>query len=272
MSSRDELLLLDKELQIRKLNMLYTEYLTSKNKLVQRIRQEITTLRNQVGKLSKDNFEQQAYLDAKVENLNSFRDTVENATLFEQLSPWWVYEFSISCIGTTLYIRHINTAEIEGEEDNEWLTIYDYDATYRLIQNNCRLLSTEEYATSRNVAPSTIRVWIRRGKLRSAVKIGNAWKIPELSPPIKRGYTEASYSWETYLDGIPEEYAFLKKPGNLIIRQNSNKQGFTAIIFNMCDTFRKELHFSNAEAEKFESMLIANPSVLYTGDTTYIRQ
>lgn len=272
MSSRDELCLFDEDLQRKKLEMLSMEYITSKNTLLQRIYQEKKTVYAQINRLRGADLEQQAYLEAKVENLDSFYEIVKNAVLFNQLAPWWVYEFSISCIGTALYIRHIDTSEIEGEEDNEWLTIYSYDATYRLIQNECRLLSAEEYAASRNAAPATVRVWIRRGKLRSAVKIGNSWKIPELSPPIKRGYTKASYSWETYLNGIPEKYASLKEPGNLIIRQDYDKQGFTALIFNMHDTCRKELHLSNAEAEKFESMLIANPAVLYTGDTTYIRQ
>lgn len=264
--------MLDEELQDRKLKMLQMEYITSKYKLVNCIRQEAKTVRGQISRLAKDDLEQRAYLEAKAENLDSFCRTVEGAALFEQLDAWWVYEFSISCTGTVLYIRHIDTAEIEGDEGNEWLTIYEYDATYRLIQNECRLLSADEYATSRNAAAATVRVWIRRGKLRSAIKTGNAWKIPELTPPIKRGYSEASYSWEMYLDGIPDEYEALKEPGNLIIRQNNDKQGFTALLFDTYDVRRKEIHLSNADAEKFELMLIANPAVRYTGDTKYIRQ
>ena len=75
-----------------------------------------------------------------------------------------------------------------------------------------------------------------------------------------------------YLDGIPDEYEALKEPGNLIIRQNNDKQGFTALLFDTYDVRRKEIHLSNADAEKFELMLIANPAVRYTGDTKYIRQ
>lgn len=272
MSGRDELLRLDEELQSRKLEMLRMEYITSKHKLVKTIQRETNTIRSQISRLSEDDLEYRSYLEAKVENLENFCETVLSATLFDQLDNWWVYEFSIGCMGTALYIRHIESADIEGEEDNQWLTIYEYDATYRLLQNECRLMSADEFAIARNAAAATVRVWIRRGKIRSAVKMGTLWKIPELTPPFKRGYTKASYSWDSYLDGIPKDYESIIEPGNLIIRQDEDRKGFTVLVFNTNDIQRKTLHLSNANAEKFETMLIANPAIKYTGEIKYIRQ
>ena len=50
-----------------------------------------------------------------------------------------------------------------------------------------------------------VRQWIRRGKLRSAVKAGSEWRIPELSEIIGRGYRRGTFHWDDKLSDVPEE-------------------------------------------------------------------
>lgn len=61
-----------------------------------------------------------------------------------------------------------------SEEDKKWHTskylVEDEDFT--IHQTNARLLSLEEYGGVYGVAADTVRQWIRRGKIRSAVKLG----------------------------------------------------------------------------------------------------
>ena len=272
MSSREELLDLDESYVQQKLELLHTDFITSKYELIRRIRREAKTVHSQAARYACEGREDVAYYEAKADNLDSFAEIVEAAVLFDHLPDWWIYEFSIGCMGTALYIRHVGDADISGEEDNPWLTINDFDATYRLLQNPCALLSTEEYAAARKAAAGTVRVWIRRGKLRSAVKVGNAWKIPELAAPLKRGFSDASYEWGTFLEGIPDEFEFLREPGNLTIRKVGRGQDTHIFVYESDDFERKEQHLSQIEVEKLEAILIANPAVIYTGDTEYFRQ
>ena len=60
--------------------------------------------------------------------------------------------------------------------------------TFELVTVPSALLSVEEYAAVYNVSVTTVRQWIRRGKIRSAIKNGCEWSIPELAAVSGRGY------------------------------------------------------------------------------------
>ena len=64
----------------------------------------------------------------------------------------------------------------------------------------------EEYAAATNTEAVTVRQWIRRGKLRNALKIGSEWRIPEITDPPRRGYTPVSYYNKGGLIAFPKEF------------------------------------------------------------------
>ena len=277
MSGRDEMIEFDEDLQREKLEHFQQEYIVSKNGLLQRIQQIINRTDGRIGRTPTDNIEMKEYLASKRENLKEFKRLVNSSPLFEYLDDWWCYEFTIGSTGTALYLRHVSLAEIDGvdpEADHQtgWLTIEEYDARYKLLECKCRYLTSEEFAEERGAAMNTVRVWIRRGKIRSAMKIGNAWMIPELTAPFKRGFTQARYQWSTYLSGVPSGFEFISEPGEVMIRQTDSKGKFV-VSYNAQDGARsKDNVVDSTSVESLELYLIAQPAVEYTGDLEIVRQ
>ena len=250
MSGRVELLEMDEELRFRKLELFRQEYIVSKTSLIHRIGDIIRRTEGQISRLPKEDTQTRRYLVAKKCNLQDFQETVGSTPLFEFLDDWWCYEFAIGSLGTALYLRHVALAEIEGDEDNPWLSIEEYDARFKIIESRCTFLTTDEFAEERGVAPATIRVWIRRGKIRSAMKIGNGWMVPELTPPIKRGFTTGRYEWNVYLGNVPSGLEWISAPGEITIRQSTDKTKFIVWYCRKDGTGLKDHILDGTETEK----------------------
>ena len=150
--------------------------------------------------------------------LQRFSDKVNESVLFEQLEDYWIYTICISLDGATLDIEHI--AEIH---ENKSISC---DQEYRLISVGAHMLSVEEYAQAYGVNEGTVRQWIRRGKLRSAVKTGRTWKIPELDEISHRGFESAVYMWFKRLEDLPEKYEFLNNYSTILINQDMDNKEF----------------------------------------------
>lgn len=268
MSSREELLLLDEDLQQKKREMFEQRYATSKWRLLNRIDGIIQNLNRRAGEKNATE-EQIAYFNAKRAFLQEFRHEVDSTPLFNSLEDWWYYSFSVSSREAVLYLNHCALIEIEGEEDNEYLGRPDVDAEFQLIRVKAPVLTADEFAHSRGVASPTIRVWIRRGKLRSAYKLGNTWMIPAITEPVGRGYSAARYRWSVNLEQIPSHFDYLKlsKPGEIMFHQfYDDKSKYSVTRYIEDDLLMGEFTLSATEVEKLEAFLIANPLVEYVGD------
>lgn len=269
MSSRQELIDNDPELNFRKRELFEQRYATNKYRILSRIDQVIKMFEGQVQRKDKDDPEI-PNLQAKIRYLHEFKSKVSATTLPEGMDGWWAYSFSLGAQGAVLYLRHYEGCDIEGEEDNEYISMWNQDAEFPLVTVHAILLSAEEFASQHHVAAPTIRVWIRRGKIRSAVKVGNTWKIPELASPISRSYESASYQWSIPLEDVPDVYATFKGPGMITISQDrQNKQMFELMHYDEEELRIGEFKVSSKDAEKLEAFLIAHPNVSYIGDTQY---
>ena len=107
MSGREELLELDESLQQRKLELFRQEYIVTRYDLERHIRQEIITTERRLARMRKSSPDMEPYLFAKIRNLEEFERLVKRSPLFDHLDNWWSYEFTISNLGTTLYLRHV---------------------------------------------------------------------------------------------------------------------------------------------------------------------
>ena len=267
----------DEEYERQKIELFRQEYIVSKTDLLRRIDNSVRLTRSQISRTSSDNYEQLHYLEAKYNNLAKFQRLVDSSPLFKHLEDWWCYEYSISSIGTVLFLRHVASADIDGfdpdaDHQTGWLTIEEYDAKYKLIDCRCNYLTTEDFAAQRGVVANTIRVWIRRGKIRTATKIGNAWMIPELTPPFKRGFTNAEYMWDDYLNDIIPEYEEIIAPGTISIYKSQNNGSFIARYASQDNTERREYTLTVPELERLELSLISNPLVEFISDQEIIKQ
>lgn len=200
--------------------------------------------------------------------LHTFKDKIANAILFDELHDWWVYDYDLEYDRFVLSIDHVKQIEVNEEDvhPHNWIK----DASYPLVGFSFKTLSAGEYADLYGVGDGTVRQWIRRGKLRTATKIGNEWRIPVLTVPPGRGYDGAQYIWHEEMEDLPEEYSYLNdyKLATFYPDQE-DKDKFHVILVSKktvsCDetSNNKELILNVKEREKLELIMIARPEIRY---------
>ncbi len=201
--------------------------------------------------------------------LHTFRDRIKEAVLFDDLPDWWIYDYDLEYDRFNLSMVHVKEIEIDEEKIHSlgWLC----DASYPLIGFGFKTLTAGEYAKLYGVGDGTVRQWIRRGKLRTASKIGNEWRIPILTVPPGRGYEGAQYIWHEDIEGLPEEYSYINDYKlATFFPDKEDKDKFHVLLVSKettsCeDTSKnKELILNAKEREKLELILIARPEIRYS--------
>lgn len=196
--------------------------------------------------------------------LKRFQHEIENTILFMELEEYWCYSYEISELGAKLNLDFISDVDYDDfNEDGEPTSISpEVGQSFELVTVPSTLLSVEEYAAVYNVSVTTVRQWIRRGKIRSAIKSGREWNIPELAEVSGRGYQSGSYSWTCHLSDLPEEFDFLTEAREIFICQNKeNKDTYDISINPYIPGAEKKIHMSTADKERLELMLISHPLV-----------
>ncbi len=140
--------------------------------------------------------------------IDKFYNEVSTMFLMEELSDWWGYGFAIRETGIKLKLEHLvvmyedNILRDNPDGERHYLVA---DEDFTIHHTKSKLLSLEEYGLIYGVAGDTVRQWIRRGKIRSAVKLGSEWRIPELSDKPIRGYSAGHYRWSADITDPLEE-------------------------------------------------------------------
>ncbi len=181
--------------------------------------------------------------------LKRFQHEIENTLLFQELEDYWCYVYEIDELGAKLYLEHFFREDI-------------VDQAFELVAVPSKMLSVEEYAAVYGVGVTTVRQWIRRGKIRSAIKSGREWSIPELAEVTGRGYQTGNYFWNCHLNDLPEEFAFLNEGTSVTIFQNKENKEIYDISLSLHKAGdEKRVTMSTAEKERFELLLISHPLV-----------
>ena len=208
------------------------------------------------------------------DQIRNFKRKLELTVLPRTLEDWWRYTYELSHKGVRLYVEHINTIWINedtGELDEETV-----DQVFPLISYDARMLTVDEYAKLYDVEPVTVRQWIRRGKIREAEKAGKEWRISELTDvPRRTRYEPATYKWISRLKDVPDEFSFLSNYTNIDIRKrelNVTEEApeITYIAFLSSRAERGDgvtIRLTDEARDRLETYLIANPDVLFTGNT-----
>ncbi len=210
---------------------------------------------------SKEDLKHSPSYYAVLDNLiNRFVSVLDNTLLFDAPSGMWGYYYHINSDGISLMLEHAFSVEFN---DNKYITSKAVDQEFTLLTVETKMLTCEEYAQLYNVKEVTVRQWIRRGKLRTAKKYGNEWRIPELTEVYGRGYLPGKYEWKEKLNDVPDQYKFLIEPGSISISQdNIDKTKYHISSNNGYNTV-----LNNKEREKLELFLISHPLVKCTSDT-----
>ena len=185
--------------------------------------------------------------------LAQFHKKIETAEI-PDLDDWWYYEIDISNVSCELLLCQCEEIQFdEGGTMSEMVSHIDYS----LVTVECEYLSVEEYSKLYDVTTITVRQWIRRGKLRSAKKVGGEWLIPELADRPGRGFESVTYSWENGLpEYITEQFSFLKNAAEIYIEQDETDK--SRFLFK---TDKSEGSLSTEEREKLELTLLSSPDI-----------
>ena len=202
-----------------------------------------------------------AFYYAYTKLLTRFYKKIEDTVLFNRLEDFWHYTIGVSSAGAVLSLCYLDNYKVD--ENSGTLTLYGPGQEIPIISIQGRYLSVEEYASEYGVGAGTVRQWIRRGKIRTAIKSGKEWIIPELTELPGRGYQSASYMYNGVLSDLPEEYGFLKGYTVVMINQDPvDRQKFNVIVA-AGGKAPVQMVMDTKKREKLELFLIAHPEVRY---------
>ncbi len=203
------------------------------------------------------------FLRTLIEMLGRFEKKVDKTPLFEAPEPWWAYSFEIASTAITLNLEHYSSITFSADQEIEDSEV---DATLPLISVKSEMLTVDDFAVRNHVLPVTVRQWIRRGKLRTAVKTGAEWRIPELTEIPVRGYRPARYEWDAELTGLPEAFQYINQYNSASFSQDTADKNLFHI--DLSDGEKETRVNCNTKGrEQLELMLISNPMVHYVSDS-----
>lgn len=194
-----------------------------------------------------------------------FYREVESRFLMEPLDNWWGYGILVSETGISLMLFHmliIYDEYIESTDKYPTKGLLVEDEEYVLHTTAAKLLTLEDFGKTYNVSGNTVRQWIRRGKIKNAIKFGKDWRISELSgADKKRKSTINIYSWKEKLSQIPDGYPDINEYAHATISGYGNKW---QVIFGREGEAigDKTIRLTVKEKEKLELYMIANPLIL----------
>ena len=197
------------------------------------------------------------YYNALSQLLNKVIVEIASRNIFDAPEGWF-YSFVITNKSAALYIQHV--AEIQMDENGN--AILDVNEKFRLINYPVRLLTVEEYASVSKTEAGTVRQWIRRGKLRNAIKVGGEWRIPEITDPPTRGFTPVRYYNNGHFLSLPKELgvSLNQKPCIIDIYKAKEEKGYV-VLFDYAPAMIPQRLLTDAEREKLELMLISNSNI-----------
>lgn len=184
-----------------------------------------------------------------------FKRTLDNTHLPKIMDDWWFYGFHIENDGIKLNLNYCE--EFEVEKDETWSMTSAESLT--LLDVKCDYLDVKEFAEIHNVTDTTVRQWIRRGKVRTAKKVGRDWIIPSIAKKPKRGFTNASYRWSYLPEDIKERFPFLIDYNALYIFQNEDdKTLYDFFLGYPGQQNRAKITLPTSEREKLELAFIGS--------------
>ena len=194
--------------------------------------------------------------------LKEFKKRVAALTLPEPLHDWWFYSYEITEMGIRLLLNAVNW---DGDlEFNKYRC--RIGQRFMLTEVQSGLMTVNDYAQRYDIQPVTVRQWIRRGKIRSAIKFGGEWRIPELFELSKvRGYVPSKYVWSSTLTDIPEKFSFLNNFTGAHFDQDLHDKKVFTVDFIMKNGLSTTLAFAD-DREVIENIFKNYPDFIIVED------
>lgn len=189
---------------------------------------------------------------------DKFLKALEKLHLPQLTDEGWFYAYITKNDSIDLSLSYCDEFEVEDDE----ITEETFSDEYVLLSVKCEYLTVAEYAELYHVAETTVRQWIRRGKLRSAKKQGRDWIIPDIAGRPTRGYETAIYFWKELPSELIKMFPFLEGYNQMFIFQNKEDKGlFDVVLEDYFTHTRERVQVSNTKREKLELELISSGAV-----------
>lgn len=203
----------------------------------------------------------------RIDLLQRFTSAVKKSRLPVLTELWWFYDYRITGNSIELYMCEADEIEFEDDEPSSMSSSLEHP----LIKVECEFLSVDEFSKMHNVAPVTVRQWIRRGKLRHAIKTGRDWKIPDIEDKPHRGFTDVQYMISDASGIDSKEFPLLSNTESAYISQNDIKKSeFECIFVNFKNNTSFTLVLSRSDVERLEHTIIESGKATAIDDTQFM--
>ncbi|MFD0588012.1 helix-turn-helix domain-containing protein [Paenibacillus sp. GCM10027627] len=185
-----------------------------------------------------------------------FQRALDSCSLPKLTDDWWYYDYAQTNDGIDLRLYYCDEFNLD---DNGELESSTSTEEFTLLSVKCDYLKVEQFAKINNVSDITVRQWIRRGKLRTAKKVGRDWLIPSIAPKPARGFRAASYHWERLPTMLSDSFPYLNGYDCIYIFQNKEvKNQFEGILGYPGQSNRMKVALPIQDREKLELALISS--------------
>ena len=209
---------------------------------------------------SEDAPEKAEYRKILSQELEHFRKSVEERIIYNLADAEWRYAVIVRGSGIYLILEHVLPKELGIREEEKT------DEQYEMISCKAKLLDVETYAGIHNISHVAAVTRIRRGKIRSAVKVGKQWRIPALAEPVERGYRSAVYGWHNRLSGLPDMYKIIEDYQRVEFFQDEKTLCFYHVKMTGDGIEPLEFVCKREKRARLEQMLIGHPDVVCLSD------
>lgn len=243
-------------------------YITTKFDLLEDVRKRSEKL---LRSISNSTQHTTSYYNQYKAQLDMFYEQIKKTVLPNRLEPYWRYTYEFTPNGSILLLEHVKELEatVDADPADETVTSETVDQTFFLFAIEGDFLTVDEYAKKYDVEAVTVRQWIRRGKLKTARKVGKEWIIPALTDIPSRGYEGGQYRIRGKCDDAPDEFSYLKDFKLITIWQSgTDKSVYHLMLSDMKGTraTTKEVELTNEERERLELYLMASRAVQFVGE------
>ena len=209
---------------------------------------------------SVDEPEKAEYRKLLSQELEHFRKSVEERIILNLVEADWRYVIIVRGSGIYLILEHVLPKKLGIQEEEK------IDEQYEMISCKAKLLNVETYAEIHNISHVAAVTRIRRGKIRSAVKVGKQWRIPALAEPVERGYRSAVYGWHNRLSGLPDMYKIIEDYQRVEFFQDEKTLHFYHVKMTGDGVEPLEFVCNREKRSRLEQMLIGHPDVVCLSD------
>lgn len=243
-------------------------YITTKFDLLEDVRKRSKKL---LASISNSTQHTTSYYNQYKTQLDMFYEQIKKTVLPKRLEPFWRYTYEFTPSGSILLLEHVKELEatVDAAPEDERVTSETVDQVFFLFAIEGDFLTVDEYAKKYEVEAVTVRQWIRRGKLKTAQKVGKEWIIPALTDIPGRGYEGGQYRIRGNCDDAPEEFSYLKDFKLITIWQDSKEKNTYHVKLSDMKGIRattKDIDLTNDERERLELYLMSTRSVQFVGD------